>query len=124
MYIPPRRCRFVSMLLGLTNTPGKFQRTIDIILVSVKWQLSFVYFNKTVIFSKTPDKYIDHFKQELTPLQRAGVTLKVRKCFCLTDTIDYLGNVIRRRHLEIVDHAVDAMHKLKQARNITELRSF
>lgn len=38
-----------------------------------------VYLDEIVMFSKTPEKYIDHVKQLLTLLQCAEATLKLKK---------------------------------------------
>lgn len=60
----------------------------------------------------------------LTPLQQAMITLKLKKCFSHINTIDYHGHLILPRNLEVASHTTEAIQKLKQPRNLTELRSF
>lgn len=57
-------------------------------------------------------------------LSDACVTLKLKKCSFFTDTMDYLGHVIRPGKLEIATPAIEAIKGVKQLINVTELRSF
>ena len=116
--------RFIRMPFGLKNAPATFQRAIDVILSSVKWQFALVYLDDIVIFSPKPEEHIEHVKKVLMLLQDAGVTIKLRKCFFFTDNIDYLGHVIRPGTLEIAPKATEAIKNLKPPKNVTELRSF
>lgn len=42
-----------TMPLGLKNAPSIFERSIDIILVSVKWPYAIVYLDDIIFFSST-----------------------------------------------------------------------
>lgn len=80
---------------------------MDVILASVRWLFALVYLGNIVIISKKAEKHIEHVKQVLTLLKHAGVRLNVKKCYFFTETIEYLGNVIRPRCLEIATHTTD-----------------
>lgn len=67
---------------------------------------------------------MEHVRQVLTLHQRAGVTLKVKKCTFSTTTASYLESVIQPSRLETAFHTADAIKRLQQPRKITELRSF
>lgn len=73
-------------------------------------------------FSKTLEKHIYLVKKVLTLLQPTEFTLKLKKCFFSTDTIDYLGPVIRPRRLEIATCTANGIQKLNRSGNITEFR--
>lgn len=72
-----------------------------------------MYLDDIVIFSGAPDKRIGHVCKVLTLLCNVGVTLKLKKRKVLIETIDFLGYVIRPRHLGISSHTTDAKHGLK-----------
>lgn len=116
--------RFIRMPFGLRNAPGTFQRTMDVILSTVKWQFALVYLDDIVVFSRTPVEHIDHVRHVLTLLHDDGVILKLKKCRFFTDTIDYLSHVIRPRRSEIASHTTDAIRGLQTPTSPTELRSF
>lgn len=82
---------------------------MDAILTSAKGQFALFYLNDTFNFSKTLEKHIDYVMQVLTLPPRAGVKLQSKKCFFLTDTIEYLGYVIPLTRLEIAAHTADAI---------------
>lgn len=77
-----------------------------------------------MIFYRSPQEHIGHVRKAVTLLQNAGVTLKQKKCWIFTETIDYLGYVIRPRHPEIASHTTSAISGLQAPTNLTEFRSF
>lgn len=71
--------RLIRMPIGVRNAPGTFQRIMDVILSSIKWQFIFVYLDNIVIFSKSPEQYRGLTRKVLTIFENAGVTLKLKK---------------------------------------------
>lgn len=57
---------------GLHNAPGTFQRTLNMILSSVKGQFALVYLEDKIIFSKMIQQKIDHLRKVLSLLHSAG----------------------------------------------------
>jgi len=68
------------MPLGLTNAPATFQRVLDIILSSLKWQICLVYLEDVIIFSANAEQHVNDVDTVLHPLREAGVTLNLEKC--------------------------------------------
>ena len=116
--------QYLRMPFGLTNAPATFQRTLDILLSSYKWRTCLVYLDDVIIFSKDVESHFKHVEEILTALQTAGVTLKLAKCDFFTDTVKYLGHVIRPGTLSVDDATKAALRKARYPRNQTELRSF
>ena len=54
--------QWLRMPFGLRNAPAAVQRTMDVILASVKWKTALVYLDDIVVFSKsvrtTSDTYV------------------------------------------------------------------
>lgn len=48
------------MPLGLTNSPGSFQRALDAILTKYKWEMCLVYLDDIIILSKSIEENIGH----------------------------------------------------------------
>lgn len=84
------------MPFGLKNNLRMFQRVMNDLLSKVKWKFALVHLDKIVIFSRTTDAHTDHVGQVLTLLKDAGTPLSLRKSEFFTNSIDYLGHVIRR----------------------------
>ena len=85
---------YTQMPFGLRNAPATFQRAVDIILSSVKWQFCIVYIDDVIIFSKSVDKHLDHIDQVLTLLGDSGMSILLNKSFFMHREIEYLGRII------------------------------
>lgn len=68
---------------------------MDVILSTFQWRFELVYLDDVVIFSRLVDQHVDHLQTVLLLLWRAGVSLKLNKCFFFEYCIDYLGHVIQ-----------------------------
>jgi len=93
--------RYRRMSFGLTNAPATFLRTLDRILSGFKWRSCLVYLDEVIIFSKDMESHMVHVDRILSALQSAGVSLKRSKCEFFTDTVHYLGHVIRPETLSV-----------------------
>lgn len=111
--------QFLRMPFGLNNTPGTFQRAIDVLLASVKCKIALVYLDDIVIFYKKLKKHVAHVKQVLMLLQKARVKLLLEKCRFFSDTIDYLRSIIRPCSLEGASHTTEKIRPLNEPRNLT-----
>lgn len=76
----------VRMLFGLRDAPRTFQRTLNVIVFSKKWQFVLVHLEDIVVFSKTPQQLIGHVRKVLSVLHSAG-TLKPKKYEFFMDII-------------------------------------
>ena len=112
------------MPFGLTNAPATFQRTLDILLSRYKWKTCLVYLDDVIIFSRDIESHLDHVEQILTVLHNAGVSLKLKKCNFFTDTVKYLGHIVRPGTLEVDLATVTALKQATYPKTQTEMRSF
>lgn len=64
---------------GLEITPKTFQRTIDVIPASARWEHALVNLNHIVVFSKSPQDHIGQMSRVLRLPCRASGTLKLNK---------------------------------------------
>lgn len=53
------------------------------------------------------------YRKFFSILHSVGAPLKVKTFIVFTNTIDYLGHIIRPRRLELVSHATDATRELQ-----------
>ena len=116
--------QFLRMPFGLKNAPATFQRTLDVVLSPFKWKSCLVYLDDVIIFSKDEESHLRHLDEVLHALQLAGVTLKLAKCNFFTDTVHYLGHVIRPGTLSIDEVVTKALREVAIPTTQTELRSF
>lgn len=84
--------QFMCLLSGLKNAPTTFQRIMDVILGTVKWQFALFYFDEIIFFLNTVSEQVEQVRQALQLLSENVVTLKLKKCSCFTETIEYSGS--------------------------------
>lgn len=72
--------RLTRMPVKLENTPGAFQRVIDVIFSTVKWQFALlIYLDGVVVCSNSLSRHFEDVRCVLTFFHGAGVTLKLKK---------------------------------------------
>ena len=116
--------RYKGMPFGLTNAPTTVQRTLDIALSAFKWKSCLVYLDDVIVFSQDLKSHFTHVEAILNTLSGTGITLKLSKFRFFTETVKYLGHVIRPGTLEVDEIATAALTKAKPPKTQTELRSF
>ena len=114
----------VRMPFGLTNAPATFQRALDIVLTRFKWKSCLVYIDDIIIFSKTVDEHIRHVDEILTTLAEANITLKISKCRFFSETVEYLGHLIKPGKLEIDSANTKSLRDAQPPTNKSQIRSF
>jgi hypothetical protein len=65
---------------GLCNAPSTFQRQMDKVLGSLKWNIALVYIDDTVIFSKTFETHVVDLRLVLEAFRKSRLTLNPLKC--------------------------------------------
>lgn len=73
--------RYTRMPFGLKNSHATFQRVIDVVLSSVKWQFDLFYIGEIIIFSRSSDDHFRHLRQVFTLVSDENFSMKLNKCF-------------------------------------------
>lgn len=66
---------------------------------------------------------MDHLPDVPRLLSRAGIPVRLKKCFFFADPIDYLSHLKMPGRLLISTKATDSIHKLQHPIDMTELES-
>ena len=70
------------------------------------------------------ESHVAHVEEILKALGQDGITLKLSKCSFFTDTVKYLGHVIKPGTLQVNEVATMALKKASSPKTQTQLRSF
>eukprot|EP00170_Pyropia_yezoensis_P000945 contig_4410_g948 len=76
-----------------------------------------------IVFSKTPAEHLEHFREVLALLSKAGVTLKAKKCHLFEIEVDYLGHLLSPGELRVNERNINALRQARQPKTQTELKS-
>ena len=96
---------FCVLPFGLTNTPGFFQRLMQLVLsgLNPKEGPDFVtsYIDDILVYSKSLEDHLRHLEVVLKRLQEVGLKLKPSKCKFVRSEVEYLGHLITREGLRV-----------------------
>ena len=115
---------FCRLPFGLVNAPGTFQRLIDLVLGDLKWKIAIAYLDDIIVFSKSWEEHLVRLETVFTALERAGLTLKPKKCFFATKKVTCLGHILTPEGVLPDPSKIEAIKNFSEPKNITELRSF
>jgi Reverse transcriptase (RNA-dependent DNA polymerase) len=97
---------------------------IDIILSGFKWNTCLVYLDDVIVFSGSRSAHLAHVAEVSTLLGNVDLSMKLKKCHFFSETVDYLGHVIRPSRLEVAEKNTAVLKTAPLPRTQTELRSF
>ena len=85
--------KFTVMPFGLRNAPSTFQRLMDVVLQSTS-KFTRCYIDDISIFSQNWTDHLVHIREVLSKLERAGLTLQLKKCTFGSDYCEFLGHQV------------------------------
>jgi Reverse transcriptase (RNA-dependent DNA polymerase)/RNase H-like domain found in reverse transcriptase len=112
--------QFKRMPFGLKNAPSHFQRAIDTILGSYRFEFALAFIDDIVIFSKSLAEHILHVSLVLEALQKVGMTVSEAKCHSAYQNIQLLGRRVSHLGLSTQKEKVKAIMELPYPRTIGE----
>ena len=116
--------QFKRMPFGLMTAPATFQRAIDVVLSSVRFQCALTYLDDIVVYSPTFDKHLEDLSTVLQLLQAAGVSLKRAKCSFAALQVKYLGLKVSHAGVEVDEDKIASVRQALPPTNKTSLRRF
>ena len=91
--IPFGLYHFKRMLFGLQGAPATFQHMMDRLIQGFEGFAS-AYLDDLVIFSDSWEDHLQHLRQVLQHLNKAGLTAKLKKCQFAMKQCSYLGHIV------------------------------
>ena len=114
---------FKRLPFGLNNAPSTFQRLMDRVLGSLKWNMCLVYLDDILVFGRTFEEHQERLELVLKALGDAGLTCNVAKCLFATDKVLHLGHVIDREGMRPNFDKVQALTDFR-IKDVKSLRGF
>lgn len=106
----------------MKNATVTFQRAMNVILTTINRQYALVYIDDVMIFLKASKEHLRRIKEELNLLNRARITIKLKKCAFTFYTIDYMGHVIVPGKLHVANRITKAVKALQYPTTATKLQ--
>src|SRR5882757_3173772 len=71
--------RFRSLPMGLSNSPGTFQRLMDLVLRGLTWASVLVYIDDIVVYASSHQEFTERLEEVFKRLRSANLKLKPSK---------------------------------------------
>ncbi|UYV73901.1 hypothetical protein LAZ67_11001356, partial [Cordylochernes scorpioides] len=104
--------------------PATFERMIDSVLGSLKWNMCLCYLDDIVVYAPTFEEHLRRLQLVLSCIQKAGLSLNHKKCLFGSRRIKILGHLVDANRIHPDPDKVEAVSKFPRPRNISELKSF
>lgn len=104
--------QYTRVPFGLKNAPSFFQKAMDEILGSMRWDFVLAYIDDVIIYSRDFESHLAHIDRVLNALKEVGMTIDERKCFFAYESLNLLGHRINRLGLMTQPEKVKAIQNL------------
>lgn len=121
---PDGQYEFNRMPFGLANAPAVFQRMMNTILGSARYNKATAYIDDILIFGKNQSECLDRLEEVLHLIENANLTLNLAKCDFLKDRIDYLGYEISADGVRPGEKKILSVANFPRPDNIHNVRQF
>ena len=115
---------FKVLPFGLQGAPATFQKAIDTILSSVKYEMALAYLDDIIVYAKDWEESMYRLETVLTLLMDAGVKLQPAKCYIAYTKIQYLGYVVSGEGIQPDPEKVKAVSDFNIPKSLYHLRAF
>jgi Reverse transcriptase (RNA-dependent DNA polymerase) len=113
--------QFKRMPFGFMTATATFQRAMDVVLSSVRFQCALTYLDDIVVYSPTFEQHLEHLSTVLQLLQAAGVSLKRSKCSFAELQVKYLGLKVSQAGVEVDENKIASVRQALPPTNKTSL---
>lgn len=92
--------RWRVMPMGLVGASATFQRTMDIVLSGLNFEICLVYLDDIIIFSDSVNTHLERLQKVFERLRVANLKLRPDKCKLLKNQVQFLGHVVSVNGIE------------------------
>ena len=115
---------YTVMPFGLTNAPATFQGLMNNVLRAHLDRTVIVYLDDILVYSATQEEHVEHVKQVLICLEKAGLRLKPEKCEFHKKEVAFLGFTVGTNGIKMSEDKIRVIKEWKQPKTVTEILAF
>ena len=121
---PDGHYEFTRMPFGLANAPAVFQKVINNILGSKRFESALAYLDDILVPSMNLEQGFKRLEDVLKLLRESGLTLNLAKCRFFESSINYLGYEISAKGVQPNESKSLAVKEFPVPKNVHEVRQF
>ncbi|SNX88162.1 related to Gag-pol polyprotein [Melanopsichium pennsylvanicum] len=115
---------YLVMPFGLANAPAHFQSLINTIYRNIIGVYVVVYLDDFLIFSDNEKEHIEHVRTVLSRLKVWRLFAKLSKCVFHTDTVEFLGYIIKPSGIEMDPDKIRTIKEWPMPESIHDIQRF
>ncbi|KAL0199945.1 hypothetical protein M9458_003132 [Cirrhinus mrigala] len=115
---------FLCLPFGLKNAAASFQRLMEQVLREHKNKFCMVYIDDIVICSSSISAHIQHLQKVFACLQKAGLSLNLKKCNFIKPSLTFLGHVISADGVKTDPEKISAVQSFPVPTSVKEVQRF
>lgn len=112
---------FLRLPFGLKNAAASFQRLMEHVLRELKGKCCMVYIDDVVVYSKNEQ---EHLQQVFKCFHKAGLTLNLKKCNFIQQSLTFLGHVVSREGIKTDPTKVLAVSAFPIPQSLKDVQRF
>lgn len=117
---PWGRYTFLRVPFGIATAPEVFQQVVSEILKGIPNVANSM--DDILVYAKTTEELEKYTQEVLTRLKDAGAKLNQEKCVYNQSKVKFLGHVLTDKGLKVDQEKVEAIEKIAEPKNKTELQ--
>lgn len=110
------------MPFGLCNTPGTFQRLMEVVLGDLAFDVLLIYLDDLLVFSSDFDSHCEKLDLVFGHLKEHGLKLKPSKCFLLESEVKFLGHIVSTADVQVNMEKIRALKDWPIPENAKDVR--
>ena len=121
---PDGHYEFNVLPQGLMNAPASFQRVMNNLLATGRWDYVVIYLDDIVIFSHTLEEHKRHVDEVLSVLNDAHFKVSPSKCTIAARQIEFLGHIVTATTVEPTPDKIQAILDIPPPRTLSQANRF
>ena len=116
--------QFLVMPFGLCNAGATFERAIENVLGSLRWEKCICYLDDVIIFGSDFQTTLDNLRAVFSRLRSANLKLKPSKCTFFQRQVAFLGHIATESGTRCDPEKIKAVLNWPRPRSSKEIKSF
>ncbi|CAF3004538.1 unnamed protein product [Rotaria sp. Silwood2] len=121
---PDGHYEFNVLPQGLMNAPASFQRVMNNLLATGRWDYVVVYLDDIVIFSHSLQEHKHHVDEVLSVLNKAHFKVSPAKCIIAAKQIEFLGHIVSATTVQPTPDKIQAILDIPPPRTLSQANKF
>ena len=115
---------YERMAMGLCNSPGTFQRLMEICFGDQQYETLLIYLDDLLVYSDNLTNHLARLQLVFDRLRQHGLKLKSKKCMFFKKSVRYLGHIVSKDGVATDPSKIDQVVNWKKPESETNLRAF